>query len=234
MLKSSHLLRSICQNAPTVLFLTSYGQSSLRWEAFHASYSACPFTKSELKPAMLGSMRTRDNVVSFTEGRGWLPSCLCWFSFSLVSSMRRWWPQLWCKAHSFPEHLWAQVDFCLGQLRFPCVSMKCSFLGNIWKVNCTSHSQSLFEFFLVLLSLSCNRSDVKEETCLSKIYLSGNTYSVALSPWSLCFIPFESIHCLSFWGFVFVFCFFGGVFLWSFFPWRQRNKSSSFLLQCWA
>lgn len=95
------------------------------------------------------------------------------------------------------------------------LSMKCSFLDNIWKVNCTSHSQSLFEFFLVLLSLSCNRSDVKEETCLSKILLSGNTCSVALSPWSLCFIPFESIHCLSFWGFV---MFFGGFFVEFFFP----------------
>lgn len=97
------------------------------------------------------------------------------------------------------------MELLLGQMHFTCVSMTCSFLGNIWKVNCTSHSQSPFEFFLVLLSLSCNRSDVKEETCLSKIHLRGNAYSVALSPCSLCFIPFESIHCLSFEGFGFGF-----------------------------
>lgn len=119
--------------------------------------------------------------------------------------MGRWWPQLWCKVHSFPEHLRAHMELLLGQMHFTCVSMKCSVLGNIWKVNRTSHSQSPFEFFLVLLSLSYNRSDVKEETCLSKTHLSGNAYSVALSPGSLCFIPFESIHCLSFGGFGFGF-----------------------------
>lgn len=176
-------------------------------------YSTCPsFHKTKAETSCYEAWGQRTMLHLLGRAKEGFPLTYTDLCLSLLSSMWRWWPLFWCKAHSFPEHLLAQVEFLLGQMQFTCVTMKCSFLGNIRKVNYTSHSQSPFEFFLILLSLSCNRSDVKEDTGLSKIHISGNTCSVALLPWSLYFISFKHIYFK-------VFC------------WRQRNKLSSFLLQ---